>query len=235
MSDLYYLVPGQDLDRQTSQYAIAYIKIDNLSNQWLFVPGSIQRYCPPLTLGWYAKVIPPANRFQVLSVPAPSGGVQSQPTGPNITIWTYDDDPQWVSQFSGSAGGTSVASSGVQTLRLTWTQDFTTWGIRNTPSTEVIRAAPGAGFRYRVYGASIRKRELIPVIIMAGVSVLLSSTVGGSGFLNLGMGGNEIADHESLGDIGFPMAANTDLVVTHRSDAISVVISVQISYTIEAS
>lgn len=234
-SDLFTIAPGASLDRQLSQYAAAYIRIDNLSNQWYFIPGSIQRYCPPLTLGWYTRIVPSANRVQINAVAAPSGGVQSQPTGANVSIWTYDDDPQWASQFYGPSGGIPISPSGIQIPRSTITLAITTDPTPDTQIQTTLLAAPGVGLRYRAFGASIRKIHTTPAALMSAVYGVFSSTAAFSGFLYLGCGANVPTDHEFLGDVGYPMTDNLPVVINHRADIGSLNIGVQITYSIEGA
>ena len=86
-NDRYDLVLGASLDT-TVEYRVRGIRIDNLSNSWLRLPD-LNRYVPPLTMGWQSIVLDPTTRIRVEFSDAPPGGIPSELTGNNPVVEVY--------------------------------------------------------------------------------------------------------------------------------------------------
>jgi hypothetical protein len=89
--NLYQMQFGTNLDKQPDGYGVRGVRIDNLSNSWLFVDMEVRRYVPPLTIGWTATCPVAQNRTMVSFIDGPSGGITSSQSGGAISVWTYDE------------------------------------------------------------------------------------------------------------------------------------------------
>lgn len=231
--DQYPLEPGGNLDVGLDGYQAAYIRIDNLSNSWLFVESSAQRYVRPLCLGWWARLVPAQSVIKVSSVAAPPGGIQSQNTGGNVLVDVYEQD------MSGALGGNNdgvlTTASAIAVSKTTNTDALTTDPVPGTQAQTVILAAPGVGLRYRIYEVSSRKNSIAAAALMACISINYSGVVGGTGFMNLGIGANQMADHENFGDDGYALPENDPIAVNVRCDVANVPFTTQVLYTIESA
>jgi hypothetical protein len=104
-SDRYILSLGVNLDA-TLEYRIRGIRIDNLSHSWLLL-RDLNRYVPPLTMGWQSIMLTPSTRIRVEFANAPPGGIASAQTGENPVVEVYG----WpVPEKAGISLGTISAS-----------------------------------------------------------------------------------------------------------------------------
>jgi hypothetical protein len=121
--------------------------------------------------------------------------------------------------------------------RRKWTHTtFTTNAVVNTTTNHTMLAAPGAGLRYRIYAVGMGKISYTAGSLAANLGIRCTgTTVGALIFALLGASPGRQQDFQHLGDVGYPVDANT--VITYQSicDVASQNFIASIVYAIEAS
>ena len=103
--------PGESVDFSPDRYLIRGIRVDNFSNQWYYVGYQVQRYIPPLTIGWTANVQPAQSRLVIQAVGAPAGAVASSPSGDKIQVTIYEN---MIGDYDGNTYGSVTLNTNPQ-------------------------------------------------------------------------------------------------------------------------
>jgi len=98
----------------------------------------------------------------------------------------------------------------------------------NTTTTHTILAAPGAGFRYRLYDVSVRKTDLGAVFLPA-IGRLNWVDASASNEFNA----TKVGDTNFLSDVGYPLAENTAITAQSQSTVANTPLEISAIYSIE--
>jgi hypothetical protein len=129
--------------------------------------------------------------------------------------------------------------------RRLWNQlQIATSGVAFTQVNTNILAAPGAGFRYRIFGVSIGRigTSMAAAGLPANITVAFfaaNPVNAGAVFMQLDISnanaGGKSTDHETFGDIGWVAATNAAVIMQHASDLATMQFRASITYALERS
>lgn len=139
-----------DVLQLAPEFPVRGIRVDNYTDRWLYCDTN-KRYIPPLGLGWQAFLEPSATSIAMSYVNPPDGAAPRPRLGGLQALIKLFERPLPDSEgVPFGLGVVTIPYAPVEALSVRAV--LTTNGSVNTSKTDVILAAPGVGFRYRLWG-----------------------------------------------------------------------------------